>query len=94
MDTLLERLEREKKMSLEEVKREEEEYKNESMTKIIQETCCFCESIASVKLKECQHNYCQNCFEISQSDQLCLLEDCQKKYTEVINLKNGRILKL
>lgn len=93
VDTLVERKIRQGKMSLEELQKEEEEYIHKILPPQKLEKCSFCDSHAEVSIECCKHMYCQSCFEISQSNNTCLIESCDKVYKEAINLKNGIILK-
>lgn len=93
VDTLLERLHRESKMSLEELQKEQEEISNHKLIKIHIEKCCFCDIPGDVAINCCDHKYCQECFEMTQSNYKCLIEGCEKIYKEATNLKNGMKLK-
>lgn len=92
-DTYLERIEKEKKMSIEELQIENDSYKNDEIQKIEQVKCSFCDNLADVTVSPCKHSFCQNCFDMTQCDQSCMVEECQKKYDEALFLKNGKVIK-
>lgn len=100
IDTLIERLERQKNMTGEEIQKEEEEYKiltKESVVSlVVLEKCSFCKDrIGDVEINSCNHPLCQECFGISQLEgNHCMVEGCEKTYTQVKNLKTGQILNL
>lgn len=100
IDTLLERIDRQKKMSPEEIEKEEQEYKNltkESLGNlVVLEKCSFCkDKSGDVEINSCNHPLCQECFGISQLEgNHCMVEGCEKIYSQVKNLKTGQILNL
>jgi hypothetical protein len=98
-DTLKERKDRYGKMSLEQIRNEEKEYKHTitlvEKELVVSENCKFCgDKAANAELNICSHKLCDECFGMAQvGGNTCLVEGCEKPFSQVKNIKTGQVMK-
>lgn len=92
IDTYYERIERQKKMTKEEIEKEEGEFISEFM-KTPKSKCQMCnDNVGFIKLNGCSELLCNECFSMVQSSSVCPI--CEKVFHEVTNIFTNQIMKI
>lgn len=93
IDTFYERIERQKKMTKEEIEKEEEEYHQEITPKTPKVKCKLCNDLVGfVLLNGCSELLCNECFSMVQSSGTCPI--CDKEFNEVTNVFTNQTMKI